>query len=108
MPHYLFQLAYTGEAWGAQIGNPQNRLEAVRPAVEGLGGRIESFYLAFGEYDVVAIAESPDNISVAAFSVAASAGGAVKSIRTTPLMTVDEGKEMLRKAAGSGYRPPGG
>ncbi len=108
MPQYLFQLAYTGEAWGSQIRNPQNRLEAVRPAVESLGGRIESFYLAFGDYDVVAIAEFPDNASVAAFSVAASAGGAVKSIKTTPLMTVDEGIEMLRKAAGSGYRPPGG
>ena len=56
----------------------------------------------------MAIAEFPDNVSVAAFSVAASAGGAVKSIKTTPLMTADEGIEMMRKAAGSGYRPPGG
>ena len=108
MPHYLFQVAYSGEGWEAQIRNPQNRLEAIRPAVEGLGGRIESFYYAFGDYDIVAIAEFPDNASVAAFSVAASAGGAVKSIRTTPLMTVDEGIEVLRKAAGSGYRSPGG
>ena len=43
MPHYRFQVAYTSEAWATQIRNPQNRLEAVRPAVEGLGGRIESF-----------------------------------------------------------------
>ena len=108
MPHYLLQASYTGEAWGTQIRNPQNRLEALRPAIEGLGGRIESFYYAFGENDIVAIVEFPDNISVAAFSVAASAGGAVTSIKTTPLMTVDEGMEMLRKAAGSSYRPPGG
>ncbi len=108
MPHYLFQASYTGEGWGSQIQSPQNRLEALRPAIEGLGGRIESFYYAFGEYDIVAIAEFPDNVSVAAFSVAASAGGSVKAIKTTPLMTVDEGIEMMRKAAGSGYRPPGG
>ena len=108
MPHYLVQAAYSGEAWGSQIRSPQNRLEAIRPAIEGLGGRIESFYYAFGEFDIVGIAEFPDNVSMAAFSVAASAGGAVKSIRTTPLMTADEGVEMMRKAAGSGYRPPGG
>jgi len=108
MPHYLIQASYTGESWGTQIRNPQNRPEALRHAIEGLGGRIESFYYAFGESDVVAIVEFPDNASIAAFSVAASAGGAVKSIRTTPLMTADEGVEMLRKAAGSGYRPPGG
>ena len=108
MPHYLLQASYTGEAWGTLIRNPQNRLEAIRPAVEGLGGRIESFYYAFGEYDIVASAEFPDNESVAAFSVAASAGGAVKGLKTTPLMTVDEAIEMMRKAAGAGYRPPGG
>ena len=36
---------------------------------EGLGGRIESFYYAFGEYDFVVIAEFPDNVSAGALSV---------------------------------------
>ena len=108
MPYYLFQGSYSGEAWGNQIGNPQNRPEAVRSVFEGLGGRIESFYYAFGEYDFVVIAEFPDNASAAAFSLAGSAGGAVKEIRTTPLMTIEEGMEAMRKAGGSGYRPPGG
>jgi len=108
MPYYLLQAAYTGEAWGTQIGDPQNRLEAIRPVVEGLGGRIESGFFAFGEYDIVLITEFPDNVSAAAFSVAASAGGAAKAIKTTPLMTIEEGMEVMRKAGGSGYRPPGG
>ena len=108
MAHYLFQVAHTGEAWGAQIRGPQNIIDRVGPAVEGLGGRIESVFYAFGEYDVVAIAQFPDNVSAGAFSVAASAGGAVKALRTTPLLTVEEGMEMMRKAGGSGYRPPGG
>ena len=108
MPYYMLQGAYTSESWAAQVANPQNRVEIVRPIFEGLGGRIESAYLTFGEYDIVAMAEFPDNISMAAFSVAASAGGAVRAVKTTPLMTADEGMEMMRKAAGSGYRPPGG
>jgi uncharacterized protein with GYD domain len=107
MAHYLIEVAYTAEAWAAQVSNPQNRIEAIRPVIERLGGRIESAYYAFGEYDVVGIMEMPDNVSAAALSLAASAGGAMKAIKTIPLMTIEEGIEAMRKAAGSGYRPPG-
>jgi uncharacterized protein with GYD domain len=64
-------------------------------------------YLAFGEYDVIGIMEMPDHVSAAAFSLAASAGGGLKAVKTTPLLTVEEGIEALKKAAGAGYRPPG-
>jgi uncharacterized protein with GYD domain len=107
MTHYLIEVAYTSEAWAAQVSSPQNRIEAIRPVIERLGGRIESAYHAFGEYDVVGIMEMPDNVSAAAFSLAASAGGALKAINTIPLLTIEEGIEAMRKAAGAGYRPPG-
>jgi uncharacterized protein with GYD domain len=107
MTHYLIEVAYTSEAWAAQVSSPQNRIEAIRPVIERLGGRIDSAYYAFGEYDVVGIMEMPDNVSAAAFSLAASAGGALKAIKTIPLLTIEEGIEAMRKAAGAGYRPPG-
>lgn len=107
MAKYLFQATYTSEAWAAQVSNPHNRMEAVRPVIERLGGRMECAYYAFGEYDVVAIVEMPNNVSMAAFSLAAAAGGAVKALKTTPLMTVEEGIEAMRKASGTGYSPPG-
>jgi uncharacterized protein with GYD domain len=107
MARYLFQAAYTSEAWAAQVKNPQNRIEVVRPVIERLGGRIECAYFAFGEYDVIGIMEMPDNVSAAAFSLAGSAGGGIKAVKTTPLLTIDEGIEAMRKAAGAGYRPPG-
>jgi uncharacterized protein with GYD domain len=107
MAKYLFQATYTSEAWAAQVHNPQNRVEALRPVIEGLGGRIESAYFAFGEYDAVVIFDMPDNVSMAAFSLAAAAGGAVKAVKTTPLMTIEEGIEAMRRASGTGYRPPG-
>jgi len=106
MPHYLLQVAYTPDAWAAQLKNPQNRIEAIRPAVEGLGGRIECAYISFGEYDVMAVLDMPDNVTAAAFSIAASAGGAVKAAKTTPLMTMEEGIAAMRKAGTAGYRPP--
>lgn len=108
MAHYLVQLAYTPEAWAAQIKNPQNRVDVVRPLLEKLGARFEAAYLAFGKYDIVFIMEAPDNVSAAAVSLAIAAGGAVRAYETTPLMTTDEGIEAMRKAASaaSSYRPP--
>ncbi len=106
MAHYLVQAAYTGDAWAAMVKNPQNRIEAIRPAVEGLGGKVIGGWLAFGEYDIVAVLEMPDNVSAAAFSIAAAGGGSVKGLKTTPLMTVEQGVEAMKKAGGAGYRPP--
>src|SRR5262245_12042111 len=109
MARYLLQVAYTPEAWSAQLKNPQNRLEIVNLLIQPLGGRFESAYMAFGEYDIVAVMELPDNVSAAALSMVVSAGGACKSIKTTPLMTIEEGMQAMRKGAEAApsYRPPG-
>src|SRR5215510_11345503 len=109
MSRYLLQVAYTPEAWGAQLKNPQNRLEVVNLLLQRLGGRFESAYLCFGEYDIVAVMDMPDNVSAAAVSMVVSAGGACKSIKTTPLMSIEEGIQAMRKGAdaAAAYRPPG-
>ena len=107
VPLYMSQVAYTSEAWATMIKNPQNRIEIVRPVIEGLGGKLLNAYLAFGEYDAVLITEFPDNVSTAALIMAAAGGGALKAIKTTVLMSVEEGLEAMRKASGTGYRPPG-
>jgi uncharacterized protein with GYD domain len=106
MGHYLIQVAYTPEAWGSMVKNPQDRVQAVRPVVESLGGSMKEAFLAFGEYDVITICEFPDNVSSAAFSMAVSAGGACKAIKTTPLMTTTETVDAMTKAGTVGYRPP--
>lgn len=105
MPHYLQQVAYSREGWEALVANPQNRIEAVRPAIERLGGRIESAWFSFGDYDVVVITDLPDNVSAAAIAMAFAAGGACKSVQTTPLISADEAVQALRKARECGYRP---
>src|SRR5437773_175926 len=106
MPSYLLEIAYSPEAWSSLVRNPQDRLAAVRPVVEGLGGKVKDAYFAFGDYDVVLIADYPDNVSAAAFSMAVAGGGAVKAIRTRPLMTIAEGLQAMRKAGSAGYAPP--
>ena len=105
MPRYMYQVAYSSEAWASLVKTPQDRIEAVRPAVQKLGGKIESAYYTFGDYDLIAIVSMPDNVAAAAFSIAASAGGSVTAIKTTPLMTIKEGMQAMRKAKRSAYEP---
>lgn len=107
MAYFLLQGAYTTDAWKTLIATPQNRVEAIRPVIERLGGSVEGAWFAFGEYDVVLIMQMPDNVSAAAFALAVASGGAFKSHKTTPLMTMEEGIEAMRKAAGAGYKGPG-
>ena len=104
MPHYLQQVAYSQKGWEALVANPQNRIEAVRPAIEKLGGKIESAWFSFGDYDVVVITNLPDNVSAAAIAMAFAAGGACKSVQTTPLISPSEALQALQKARDCGYR----
>jgi uncharacterized protein with GYD domain len=108
MAHYLLQVAYTSEAWANMLKNPQDRIGAVTKAVQNLGGNVVGGWLSFGEYDTVAVLEMPDDISAAAFSMAVAAGGACKSVKTTQLLSAEEGLEAVKKAAKSGYTPPQG
>jgi uncharacterized protein with GYD domain len=103
---YLLQVAYTSETWANFVAEPKSRLDAVRPAIEKLGGTILHGWFAFGDYDLIAVLEMPGNVEAAAFSVAVSAGGALKSIKTTPLLSLEEGLEALKKAGTSGYKAP--
>ena len=90
------------------VKNPQDRSAAVRPVVEHLGGSIESFDYALGDYDLVAIFQVPDNVSAVALAMAVGAGGSVSAFKTTVLISMDEAVEAMRKAGSIGYRPPGG
>jgi len=105
MALYMYQATYTAESVAAQIREPQDRIEAVRPAIEALGGKVLAGGYPFGEYDVLAVYEAPDDTAAAAFALAIAAGGAAKTAKTTRLLTGQVWMESLRKAQGSQYRP---
>ena len=104
MPHFLHQIAYSREGWQALVNNPEDRIEAVRPAIEKLGGKIQTAWFAFGEYDIVVITEMPNNVNAAAIAIAFAAGGACKNVQTTPLLSTAEALEAVKKAKECGYR----
>lgn len=90
MAKYLVTASYSAEGLqGLQKDKASGRRDAVRQAVESVGGRLEAYYFAFGENDVVSIVDLPNNISASALSLAVSASGRVRT-RTTPLLTVEE------------------
>ena len=95
---------YTPKAGGAhQNREPhRGRLKSDRK----LGGKVIGGWFSYGEYDVVLVTELPDNVSAAAFAVAAAAGGGLKANKTTPLLNADETLQMLSRAGKTGYRPP--
>ena len=101
MALYMYQIAYTGESLAAQINNPQDRIEvAAKPAIAAVGGRFLAGGFTFGEYDAVVIYEAPDDVSASALAVAVSAGGAIRTGRTTKLLDGPQWVETLRKAKG--------
>ena len=105
MASYLVQASYTVEALAALMKKPQDRSQVVRRAVEKLGGKLVGIWLSFGDQDIVCIVEMPNNIGAAALAIAIGGGGALRSTKTTPLMTVSQGLSAMRKAAASGYTP---
>ena len=108
MPHYMVQATYAPEAWARLVQNPEDRREAFREIAEKNGGTLVGSWLPFGEHDAVMLFEMPDNVSAATGNMAAMASGALRSIKTTPSRTWEEGVEAMRGASDAAYRPPGG
>jgi len=105
MPKYLLQVSYTAEgAKGLQKDGGTKRRKAAQGLVESLGGKLETFYFAFGDCDVIAIADMPDSVSAAAASVALATSGAVSN-KTTVLVTPEEMDQAATRSAS--YTPPG-
>jgi uncharacterized protein with GYD domain len=108
MGRYLFTVGYTADSWANQIQARGNVLERIQPLLDRTQGRVDSCFYTFGEDDLILIAEFPSPKEAAAFSLAATAGGAIRSIRTTTLLTVEEGLDAMQRAeeASRGYEPP--
>lgn len=108
MARYMIQFSYTSDAIQNLVRNPHDRAAVVRGLAERWGGSLEAFYYTFGDYDGVAIAEVPDNVTMAAISMAVASSGAFKTFKTTVLIPMDEAVEAMRKAGTVGYTPPRG
>ena len=107
MPLYLTRFSYTPETWARLMGNPEDRREAARSYIESVGGKLHGFWYGFGKHDGYNLWEAPDNVSMAAVALAITGGGALSSLETTVLMSVEETLDALRKAEQIRYKAPG-
>jgi uncharacterized protein with GYD domain len=106
MPKYLIEASYTLDGVkGVQSAGGSSRRDAVANVAESLGGRLESFYFAFGDHDVYTVLDLPDNESAAAIALAVNAAGGA-SVRTVVLLTPEEVDAAAKRSVD--YRPPGG
>ncbi|MEX0626747.1 MAG: GYD domain-containing protein [Chloroflexota bacterium] len=108
MPFYLTRFSYTPVTWAKLMKNPEDRRAAATKYIESVGGKLHGFWYAFGDHDGYNLWEAPDNVSMAATAIAISGGGALSSLQTTVLLTVEETLAALQKASSITYRPPGG
>lgn len=105
MPKYLLRVSYTAEGVkGVLKDGGSKRRQAADAAVRSTGGTLESLYFAFGDDDVYCIIDAPDNVSVAAASMAIGASGLVKA-NTVVLLTPEEIDQAVKK--NPSYTGPG-
>jgi uncharacterized protein with GYD domain len=105
MGKYLFQANYVGDGIkGLMHDGGTKRRAAAEAAMASVGGTIESFYYAFGDVDLIGIADFPDDASAAAISLMINASGAIK-LTVTPLMTAEDLDAAAAKTPS--YTPPG-
>jgi uncharacterized protein with GYD domain len=97
MALYMYQASYTSKSMAAQLKEPQDPLEAIRPILEDLGAKTLVAGFPFGEYDVLIVYEAADDMTAASVAMAVSAAGEVKSAKTTRVLSGQEWLESLRK-----------
>jgi uncharacterized protein with GYD domain len=97
MSLYMYQASYTAKSMAAQLKEPQDPVEAIKPALEDVGAKLVVAGFPFGEYDVLIVYEAPDDMTAASVAMAVAAAGEVKAAKTTRLLSGQEWLESLRK-----------
>jgi len=105
MPKYLWQVSYSSDGVKGVVkeGGTGRRAEA-KNLVEALGGTMEAFYYAFGDADVIIIADLPDEEAATAVALAVNGDSRI-SLKTTVLLTPEAVDAAAKRSVE--YRPPG-
>jgi uncharacterized protein with GYD domain len=105
MPSFLFKASYSPEGVrGVAAKGGSARRDAVAELFTANGGKLESFYFAFGETDAYVIGEVPDNETATAVALTVNSSG-LASVTTVQLLTPEEVDAAAKRSID--YRPPG-
>ena len=78
MPTYVSMLRYTQQGISS-VKNAPARIDAAKEAYRKAGGELKAIYLTLGQYDLVAIAEMPNDEAVARMALSLGVQGNIRS-----------------------------
>lgn len=105
MTKFLIKASYTSDGVkGLLKAGGTSRKQAVQKMIADMGGKMESFYFAFGDHDAYIISELPDTVSVTALALTVNASGFV-TVSTTILLDPEEVDKATKLSVN--YHAPG-
>jgi len=108
MPHFLVQFSYASGSIKGLVDRPEaDHAGQAAAMVASLGGKLLGYWYSFGEFDGVALIEAPDNSVPAAVAMAIGGTGEVSRLETTVLLSMDEARAAMQKAATATHLPAG-
>ncbi len=107
MSKYAVFFTLKAEAIARAMQQPSDRVAVVSKAVESAGGRLEAYYLMFGQYDGFVIVDLPDSRAAAASSLAVSSTGAFEHLETHELIEAEDLTPILEQAKSITSQLPG-
>lgn len=78
MPTYISMLRYTQQGIN-NVKSAPARIDATKEAYKKAGGELKAVYLTLGQYDLVAVAEMPNDEAVARMALALGSQGNIRS-----------------------------
>ena len=97
MPTYIALVRWTNQ--GLQnVKQSPSRLDAGRKAFEAAGAKLKDFYMVMGQYDMMFVAEAPDDATLAKAVLSLTSKGNVQT-ETLRAFTEDEYKKILSGVA---------
>jgi uncharacterized protein with GYD domain len=108
MPKYVALFKAKGETIASLMERPSDRAAAVRKLVEAAGGKVETYYWMFGQYDGFALLDVPDSKTAASIVLSIASTGAF-TIETHEAIAPAELGEILARAKDlrGHYQAPG-
>lgn len=109
MPFYMFKGRYSTDSLRSLVARPEDREVEARKMIEAIGGKLHNLFFCFGEDDVIAIIEAPDDETMAAGALVVGGSGTMSGGATVKLMTSKEAMKAMKKAgkATKSYKPVG-
>jgi uncharacterized protein with GYD domain len=109
LPTYVTFFTYARDAWARMVDHPDDRAEATRMAVEGVGGQLKAFYWMLGPWDGFAVYSVPTQVAAASLGAGVAGSGRVAQQQTFQVIDMEEARQALELASAVArtYRPPG-